>query len=161
MRPQHITAENLSIFLRLAGADPSFNEAAAYHCGKPLPSSRSLRTPSGFNEAAAYHCGKPDARSGRLHRYSVASMRPQHITAENLEQQSLSRACGSGFNEAAAYHCGKPAILCGRWFMCRCFNEAAAYHCGKPAGSVKPPPDSASGFNEAAAYHCGKPNKNS
>ena len=36
-----------------------------------------------FNEAAAYHCGKPDAETRTRARHAQASMRPQHITAEN------------------------------------------------------------------------------
>ena len=38
----------------------------------------------GFNEAAAYHCGKRAVRSADLLRQRRASMRPQHITAENV-----------------------------------------------------------------------------
>ena len=39
MRPQHITAENLVSAARKSLAIHSFNEAAAYHCGKPVESS--------------------------------------------------------------------------------------------------------------------------
>ena len=35
MRPQHITAENNRPVHPHAGACGRFNEAAAYHCGKP------------------------------------------------------------------------------------------------------------------------------
>ena len=35
MRPQHITAENLPRSAEECKAIASFNEAAAYHCGKP------------------------------------------------------------------------------------------------------------------------------
>ena len=38
----------------------------------------------------------------------LASMRPQHITAENATMLARSRRRSAGFNEAAAYHCGKP-----------------------------------------------------
>ena len=42
-------------------------------------------------------------------RQRPASMRPQHITAENLVgAYAANRAIGR-FNEAAAYHCGKLA----------------------------------------------------
>ena len=36
MRPQHITAENLPGLLPGKNRFKGFNEAAAYHCGKPL-----------------------------------------------------------------------------------------------------------------------------
>ena len=36
-----------------------------------------------------------------------ASMRPQHITAENVVDDAAAHAGAIGFNEAAAYHCGK------------------------------------------------------
>ncbi len=37
MRPQHITAENGRLGAHLVAADGGrFNEAAAYHCGKPV-----------------------------------------------------------------------------------------------------------------------------
>ena len=36
-----------------------------------------------------------------------ASMRPQHITAENLRRDVSLAESRAGFNEAAAYHCGK------------------------------------------------------
>ena len=68
--------------------------------------------PISFNEAAAYHCGKR-ARQMRLrHERRVASMRPQHITAENLGVGGRRAGAGVGFNEAAAYHCGKPRHGC-------------------------------------------------
>ena len=35
MRPQHITAENMSRMSRDGVRAFRFNEAAAYHCGKP------------------------------------------------------------------------------------------------------------------------------
>ena len=35
MRPQHITAENVDVFWRWVSQNIRFNEAAAYHCGKP------------------------------------------------------------------------------------------------------------------------------
>ena len=59
MRPQHITAENAGVRSRDCCRRRRFNEAAAYHCGKP-------------DSVAA--CG----------RGAAASMRPQHITAENM-----------------------------------------------------------------------------
>ena len=59
MRPQHITAENDASPFEVEEAEERFNEAAAYHCGKP---------------PAPRPCG-----AGR----GDASMRPQHITAEN------------------------------------------------------------------------------
>ena len=40
MRPQHITAENASVSMALGGISRSFNEAAAYHCGKRAGSRR-------------------------------------------------------------------------------------------------------------------------
>ena len=132
MRPQHITAENFRLPESATGCTIRFNEAAAYHCGKRASAGRGGgRRTSCFNEAAAYHCGKPrlagarigvwasfneaaayhcgkplrDEDSGR--RGGAASMRPQHITAENCGASSTRYpACGR-FNEAAAYHCGK------------------------------------------------------
>ena len=121
MRPQHITAENEAAPLRTRKRPGRFNEAAAYHCGKP---GRNRATPPrsrpGFNEAAAYHCGKRE-------RPAPALPRPGR------------------FNEAAAYHCGK-RVPCpsSRTRVCR-FNEAAAYHCGKRRNarrSTRAPPAS-------------------
>ena len=66
-------------------------------------------SPDGFNEAAAYHCGKLVHREG-CKRKSDASMRPQHITAENHKLLAPNDVRRPGFNEAAAYHCGKPEI---------------------------------------------------
>ena len=68
MRPQHITAENMARGCRWDDMIISFNEAAAYHCGKPArPTSRSGGAHS-FNEAAAYHCGKPVGRRSTARR---------------------------------------------------------------------------------------------
>ena len=83
MRPQHITAENA-----------------------PAPQRRRTCT-TGFNEAAAYHCGKPAGRAAE-EESPLASMRPQHITAENVILRNASSTFAKRFNEAAAYHCGKP-----------------------------------------------------
>ena len=58
MRPQHITAENVNLEDRTMLNASCFNEAAAYHCGKP---------------AIFFQAAVP----------APASMRPQHITAEN------------------------------------------------------------------------------
>ena len=38
MRPQHITAENPLLWWGSAAGENRFNEAAAYHCGKPFRS---------------------------------------------------------------------------------------------------------------------------
>ena len=94
--------------------------------------------PSGFNEAAAYHCGKPAASDCWAAAADwLASMRPQHITAENPRPRWTSRSRATRFNEAAAYHCGKPPVAAGMdASMARGFNEAAAYHCGKPGAGV-------------------------
>ena len=46
-----------------------------------------------FNEAAAYHCGKLRAIEQILMAFRVASMRPQHITAEN-ETPAIARWLG-------------------------------------------------------------------
>ena len=139
MRPQHIAAENRSPSAPPATADPGFNEAAAYRCGKP-PRTRYIpaRCSARFNEAAAYRCGKPRWRARRsawsgcfneaaayrcgkpeaVARPEIAqidaSMRPQHIAAENLPGRAR-RASGTGrFNEAAAYRCGKHRRATGR-----------------------------------------------
>ena len=59
MRPQHITAENLSVIgrgLRLQVASMRPQHITAENASLPCPSGRWRR---GFNEAAAYHCGKP------------------------------------------------------------------------------------------------------
>ena len=83
MRPQHITAENVPIDIASDWEHtPGFNEAAAYHCGKPAAADPRRDRRRGFNEAAAYHCGKRGRRRGRACG-PTASMRPQHITAEN------------------------------------------------------------------------------
>ena len=205
MRPQHITAENAPGSRRPSGRRRGFNEAAAYHCGKPSWTGISTDTSArrfneaaayhcgklvmrewkeveggGFNEAAAYHCGKRGAlrgvpaparasmrpqhitaENGQRHRSGsrvsgVASMRPQHITAENSSPPRTPDGGGDGFNEAAAYHCGKPDTVTPPPPVAGSFNEAAAYHCGKRRRLIaRRHPDG--GFNEAAAYHCGKP----
>ena len=88
MRPQHITAENRGS-LRLRRRVPDgFNEAAAYHCGKRAHVQRraSGAARTRFNEAAAYHCGKPDGAGDEVAALRRASMRPQHITAENAHE---------------------------------------------------------------------------
>ena len=91
MRPQHITAENIPFLRNLDDAQVSFNEAAAYHCGK-RPCRRGRATSAtGFNEAAAYHCGKPAAAIEEKPARRLASMRPQHITAENPHADSEER----------------------------------------------------------------------
>ena len=83
MRPQHITAENAERRTGEREGGGSFNEAAAYHCGKRRHGAelRSLGA-ARFNEAAAYHCGKHQLVD-QVDRECNASMRPQHITAEN------------------------------------------------------------------------------
>ena len=92
---------------------------------------RAISGMSRFNEAAAYHCGKRDdlveVGGGRAH----ASMRPQHITAENAWCTLSGRQPTRRFNEAAAYHCGKRPGRGRSGRRRRGFNEAAAYHCGK------------------------------
>ena len=132
MRPQHITAENRTEqrvlprspvrfneaaayhcgkprgWIRRPGTGSSFNEAAAYHCGKPRGTRWSPATTSCFNEAAAYHCGKPRTGGVGVAGERAASMRPQHITAENRSVGRWPLSGGGRFNEAAAYHCGKP-----------------------------------------------------
>ena len=42
-----------------------------------------------------------------LNRFLHASMRPQHITAENAHAPERAGLLSVCFNEAAAYHCGK------------------------------------------------------
>ena len=76
MRPQHITAENspnseTGNGQRWSGAFEArrFNEAAAYHCGKPGRRAAQDRSDRRFNEAAAYHCGKP----GWMRRISIST----------------------------------------------------------------------------------------
>ena len=41
----------------------------------------------------------------------LASMRPQHITAENDDEGADQLEASGCFNEAAAYHCGKRGIM--------------------------------------------------
>ena len=60
-----------------------FNEAAAYHCGKPRRDRSNAIGRVRFNEAAAYHCGKRTFAMDWLGALAIS------------------------FNEAAAYHCGK------------------------------------------------------
>ena len=182
MRPQHITAENVAFAAARRVRPAGFNEAAAYHCGKPA--GRGAAGPAQGASMRPQHItaenGECDGRdAGGVE--GAASMRPQHITAENARParpRGDRRGC---FNEAAAYHCGKPRAqrapgACNR----ASFNEAAAYHCGKPAqqrraqpagrrASMRPQHITAENtrlrgtdrggrqrFNEAAAYHCGK-----
>ena len=61
----------------------------------------------------------------------LTSMRPQHITAENWSDRRPPARRATHFNEAAAYHCGKPPGPPRPDERSRHFNEAAAYHCGK------------------------------
>ena len=119
MRPQHITAENSRRSCDHREPRRCFNEAAAYHCGKPGRPRPSPRRPRRFNEAAAYHCGKREADSRVPSAQAHASMRPQHITAENVESIPRTGRRTSGFNEAAAYHCGKPRSAHGTWTTSR------------------------------------------
>ena len=84
MRPQHITAENARLQPGLAGARaasmrPQHITAENRHARRTRP-----RPSSSFNEAAAYHCGKRQKSSQTDSCPKVASMRPQHITAENF-----------------------------------------------------------------------------
>ena len=161
MRPQHITAENRVVGRRGDPPRPGFNEAAAYHCGKLLAEQVYEHSRPGFNEAAAYHCGKRCERA-RLLAVGEASMRPQHITAENEDEcrqdpdgngasmrpQHITAENGGtrpehpstppGFNEAAAYHCGKRGAWYGALRAAAGFNEAAAYHCGKRRQGWRP-----------------------
>ena len=92
MRPQHITAENHRAANARIVSPPGFNEAAAYHCGKPhaLEIGQPRRRPR-FNEAAAYHCGKPSSPAVDGGRAEGASMRPQHITAENHKMNKMNK----------------------------------------------------------------------
>ena len=82
MRPQHITAENNDLAYDKYVVEYSFNEAAAYHCGKRRRCRGARVGAKSFNEAAAYHCGKL-GDIFRSYTPEAASMRPQHITAEN------------------------------------------------------------------------------
>ena len=83
MRPQHITAENPPAPASRHTSSAGFNEAAAYHCGKHTLSGAAPPRPHCFNEAAAYHCGKQPREIQVGVQHGLASMRPQHITAEN------------------------------------------------------------------------------
>ena len=132
MRPQHIAAENGP------GAAPSFgprlrrfNEAAAYRCGKRRAATSSRRAGARFNEAAAYRCGKPEGLRFREVIAQLASMRPQHIAAENSRTADAGSRSSPRFNEAAAYRCGKRGRRGGGRRRPARFNEAAAYRCGK------------------------------
>ena len=53
-----------------------------------------MRPAARFNEAAAYHCGKLRLGAAR-ERDRAASMRPQHITAENTFTTSAPDATGA------------------------------------------------------------------
>ena len=153
MRPQHITAEN-----RPSGSEKqtqkSFNEAAAYHCGK-RPARRTRRVVQlSFNEAAAYHCGKRSRPAG-LAGGGLASMRPQHITAENEIHRRPERVPADASMRPQHITAENPGPGRGALRGALRFNEAAAYHCGKLLIIVASSRARA-GFNEAAAYHCGK-----
>ena len=109
MRPQHITAENVRAGHAHQHGDGCFNEAAAYHCGKPAtdglaaPDQRASMRPQHITAENMPVIPQTAAAVG-------ASMRPQHITAENMNYERLIiHNCGC-FNEAAAYHCGKPVV---------------------------------------------------
>ena len=114
--------------------------------------------PSAAKALRRKHRVAREAAAARL----AASMRPQHITAENHYFEHIRISKHRRFNEAAAYHCGKRGIwwdLVGtggiasmrpqhitaenraraparRRRACR-FNEAAAYHCGKRDAGVR------------------------
>ena len=120
MRPQHITAENpvSSSPLRREHSRASMRPQ---HITAENRGERGIDYihKTRFNEAAAYHCGKPSG--GRLAACSTAaaSMRPQHITAENHLAQISYRRPSFSFNEAAAYHCGKPRLRPRAGGLCR------------------------------------------
>ena len=180
MRPQHITAENPPHPTDMGMIPRGFNEAAAYHCGK-LSCRGAYPASSGkcFNEAAAYHCGKRGARDAPHGGRRAASMRPQHITAENRaglvlwagRLEASMRPQHITAENVPCPHAAWPSrfasmrpqhITAENWLHLRpgqrlpgCFNEAAAYHCGKLPYHVMRSRGGA-GFNEAAAYHCGK-----
>ena len=131
MRPQHITAENGPIMCTMACAGGRFNEAAAYHCGKHARVDAIGVSVGRFNEAAAYHCGK-HFTSGASSGAGGASMRPQHITAENARRRRVRGARGRASmrpQHITAENSSSSVYAAVRFL---CFNEAAAYHCGKP-----------------------------
>ena len=106
---------------------------------------------------AEAHCGELGAVRARPHQARRASMRPQHITAENFVPSADWNVRSSCFNEAAAYNCGERLRQQLQGVNSDGFNEAAAYNCGEPPGpgcSSSPGP---ARFNEAAEYNCGEP----
>ena len=132
MRPQHITAENPFPHGHDGDVAGRFNEAAAYHCGKRGKIGKKGKRRICFNEAAAYHCGKRDDRLEEWRAVPGASMRPQHITAEN-RRDDHGRRIGVLLASMRPQHItaeNVPGPRVGRLGP-GCFNEAAAYHCGK------------------------------
>ena len=131
MRPQHITAENTAAWTVTHLGDYRFNEAAAYHCGKPGVAVLVGAIRREASMRPQHITAENTVRNVLAHAIFCASMRPQHITAENDMDGNVKRLEIGGFNEAAAYHCGKHPLPTGRRRRRGCFNEAAAYHCGK------------------------------
>ena len=132
MRPQHITAENAASIPFVASRTAGFNEAAAYHCGKLGAPSSFFPPVVRFNEAAAYHCGKPEIPSRVMAGPWSASMRPQHITAENERRMrgAAPPSCAASMRpQHITAENRSPGQRPPGWR--RRFNEAAAYHCGK------------------------------
>ena len=155
MRPQHITAENNTRPPASCVFSGCFNEAAAYHCGKLESADAGKVRTWCFNEAAAYHCGKRRRPAGRDQIRRAASMRPQHITAENPPV--------GGRQELLADASMRPQHITAENFAAWLKLDRQPTASMRPqhitaenSPSARPPRPSSVGFNEAAAYHCGK-----
>ena len=70
-----------------------FNEAPAFHWGKRRSQTIPIHPLCCFNEAPAFHWGKPTAGTSQ-HAREQASMRPQHFTGENTDRSLDLRSSG-------------------------------------------------------------------
>ena len=87
MRPQHITAENRRLLRRVGCGSDAASMRPQHITAENLLNGWSCTVDVvSFNEAAAYHCGKPEPVVAHFVSQMRASMRPQHITAENVSQ---------------------------------------------------------------------------
>ena len=84
MRPQHITAENPAAGPCARCADGTSMRPQHITAENAILDGGQGVGDADFNEAAAYHCGKPELKTPAQRQRTVTSMRPQHITAENL-----------------------------------------------------------------------------
>ena len=182
MRPQHITAENPHLPPSSSNFPPLPASMRPQHitAENALPARQPWRSRRSFNEAAAYHCGKQGWSSLRSASRERASMRPQHITAENAagggadgqgERPASMRPqhiTAENTGCAAAWPSSTRASMRPQHITAENRARVVALF-QRQAASMRPQHITAENkprlwrsdraqprFNEAAAYHCGK-----